>query len=320
MMNKFILIVFILLVGFVFSQQRNSQEILSLKLSSFSINSQNNLCDTISNVDFKNDSAFLFTNTGTGNWGYVSGTNSYKDLSKAEKFFSGSYTSGYQLAGGIFYFAKSVDGNDSSQMKISVWDDDGTGGYPKTLLGSQNAYVKDFNSDSTYTQLMFAQPIPVQGNFYFGLDGFVYDSPQSDTVALYSSSKNVFTNTAYEMWIDSSWHAFNEPNNWNFKSRFFIAAILCNTDVGEYEIVNTTDEPVFFPNPAKDNLYINLGKSNLSYNEIKLMDASGRLVMSKCVEGAKNQIVCDISFLDVGFYTVTLSSGNRVFKRKIVIR
>ena len=277
-------------------------------------------CDTATNVNFNSDSAVVYTNTGTGNWGYVSGTNSYKDISKVEKFFSGSYTAGYQLAGGVFYFSRAVDGNDSSQMKISVWDDDGIGSYPKTLLGTQLVNVSDFKSDSLYTTLMFSQPVPVQGDFYFGIDGFTYDSPQSDTVVLYTSTKNVPANTAYERWVDSSWHAFSEPNNWNFKSRFFIAAILCNTEVGEYEVVNHSGEPVVFPNPADNKLYVHSGVSNNNLHGIKIIDANGRLVLLKTTDIQSSQECLDISFLSSGFYQVIISTAAGNYSRKMLVQ
>ena len=318
-MKKYFSLFIILLAFNCFSQKTGNFILDRIRLPLPSPEFINPICDSSCNVNFSTDTAVVYTNTGTGNWGYVSGTNSYKDISKAEKFFTGTYTNGYQLLGGIFYFAKAKDGGDSSQMSIAVWADDGLGGYPKTKIASESFYVSDITPDTLYTSLMFSQPVPVQGNFYFGLDGFIYDSPQSDTVVVYTSTKNVVTNTAYEQWIDSTWHSFDEPNNWNFKSKFFIAAFLCNTDVGKYEIINHSDEPVIFPNPTTEKVYIDFGTEVIGEVSIQIYDINGKCCYQSLLMDSK-QTEIDIKNFSSGVYSIKINTLKGSFTHKIVIQ
>lgn len=270
--------------GFLFPQRTFGPVFTSTKASGFlPLNNNNSLCDTSSHVFFGHDSAVCYPNTGTGNWGFVSGTNSYKDISKAEKFFASDYISGYQLAGGIFYFFSASDGSIPTSMKLSVWDDDGSSGYPKTELSSTLVPVSTFN-DTTFTSLLFTSPVAINGNFYLGLDGFSYSTPQDDTIALLTSAQAPLVNTAYERWVDSSWHAFDEPNNWNFKTSFFIAAILCNTEVGNYEILNPGEELLIFPNPNKGTFTLNTGKSGSGSVQVEIIDLLGKKVFETVVD------------------------------------
>ena len=317
-MGKLVFSLFFLGYSFCFAQSKQAELLYPANTMIESLPAVSSFCDTSSNLNFLTDTAVVFKNTGTGNWGYVSGTNSYKDISKAEKYFSSSYTSGYQLAGGIFYFAKAKDGNDSSQMSIAAWKDDGVSGYPKTLLGSRSFYIRDQTEDTLQT-ILFSQPIPVSGNFYLGLDGFNYDSPQSDTVVLYTSTKNVFSNTAFERWVDSTWHAFDEPNNWNFKSRFFIAALLCNTDVGSYEIINSSQEPLIFPNPANGKIFFHFGNGIAFKNKVVVKDGNGKTVLSELMESVNSTQQIDISCLSSGFYVVEISTPFGNFIRKLIV-
>ncbi len=280
----------------------------------------NNLCDTASHVAFGFDSTYLFLNAGTGNWGYVSGTNSYKDISKAEKFFATDFTPGYQLAGGIFHLARAVDGSTPTFMKMTGWKNDGPAFYPKSTLSSVSVPIASFGSDSTLTTILFTNPAPVNGDFYLGLEGFSFSNPQDDTIAIYTSSGSVLINTAYEQWVDSSWHAFSEPNNWNFKAHFFIAAILCNTDVGIYQVLNSSDNIMLFPNPGFDNVTLSTGEGFNEKTRIKVFDVFGKLIYEDEFFSVNGNYQLCVSGYQSGVYQIIVTCNQRVRRTKMVIQ
>lgn len=276
------------------------------------------VCDTVSNLNLTSDTAAVYPNTGTGLWGYVSGHNSYKDKSKAEKFFAADYTAGYQLAGGIFYFYKAT-ADSGSTILLAAWDDNGTNGYPSTLLMLEQLQVAGLQTGMNANMLMFTNPQPVSGDFYFGISGLEYTSPQKDTVVLYTGTKYASTNTAYEEWLDGTWHAFSETNNWNLKLHFFMAAILCNTEVGTYEILNHSDEVVVFPNPAAGEIYVNAGTSHSDVRSIEIFDAAGKKVATQNISAGATGTIKINADLSNGLYTLRIISSSGVVTKKIIV-
>lgn len=276
------------------------------------------LCDTISNLNVAGDTATVYSNTGTGNWGYVSGHNSYKDAAKAEKFSGAAYTGGYQLAGGIFYFYKAA-GDSVSTIQLAAWEDDGANGYPSTLLTTTTVQISSLQTGMSGNVLMFQTPPPVSGDFYLGINGFQYTAPQKDTVALYTGTKYATANTAYEQWIDGSWHAFSEVNNWNLKLHFFMVAILCNTDVGTYEILNPTDELIVFPNPSSGEIYFSTGKNAEGSAIAEIFDATGKSVAAQTIDLSKSKTHKLDQKLAAGVYMLRVQSASRSMVKRVLV-
>lgn len=122
------------------------------------------------------DTLALYKNTGTSTWGYISGTNSYEDKAKAEKFLSTSYIHSYKLIGAIFYFAKAVDSDTATTMLVRAWNNNGTNSYPNTVLGTATLLTSEMKTNDTATIVMFDSPISVSSDFYLGLDSFLQNN------------------------------------------------------------------------------------------------------------------------------------------------
>jgi PKD repeat protein len=161
--------------------------------------------------------------------GYLSGHNAFGDKAKANYFnYAGSPTTVNSIR---MYFHKAYSSSPSGFVKYCVWDNDGPGGSPGSLLGSQNVLIDHIN-DSLFSgfyrySAALSTPIPVNGGFYAGVQYSYPSTSGTDTIALLSSGAGVLTSagaTAWEQlssgaWVDfSTSHAINishHVENWH---------------------------------------------------------------------------------------------------------
>ncbi|MFN5370243.1 MAG: hypothetical protein ACK5B6_02160, partial [Bacteroidia bacterium] len=95
-------------------------------------------------------------------------TNTYLDEAKADKFTAvAPYT---KVTGGLFKFAAAeANGVNNYQVTFRLYDDNGTGGLPGTILASATVPISTIaghvNADA-YTPVQFSTPVNVSGSFY----------------------------------------------------------------------------------------------------------------------------------------------------------
>jgi PKD repeat protein len=162
---------------------------------------------------------------GDATVGYVAGTNTYNDQEKADKFTAvAPYT---RVKGGFFKFAvANANGVSNHNVTFKLYDDDGTGGLPGTVLATTtvplSTITASVNADA-YTQVTFPTPITVSGSFYLS---YVVSPASGIEICLYTNTDgNVTTNTAYELFEDGSWHAYTEePASWGLAVNHAISA------------------------------------------------------------------------------------------------
>jgi len=161
-------------------------------------------CDTLLNIVDTNS----LTIYGAGNGGFITGTNGYGDIAKAEKY------SGYApytfVNGADVFFIGVQDGGNGSTVDLTLWSDNT--GLPNTII-SQASYslaqiesIVTGNGGNALLYLPFNSPVNVAGNdFYIGLD--FSNLSAGDTIGIVSKYANVAvpTNTAYEQLSDLSW-------------------------------------------------------------------------------------------------------------------
>lgn len=194
-------------------------------------------CDTLSN--FKpNDTPSLYS-AGVG---YVSGHNQYNDVAKAERFTatSGSTVSQVQL-----FFAVAKSNTPSKTFNVRIWDSNGAGGAPNTVLGTTTVTYGTAAADvanTRFTTVTFNPPVTVNGAFYAGIE-FAYAS--GDTLALITN-ENGQTNpgTAWEKLSNNSWLPYSSSNSWNQNVSHLIRATVCGASpsapVANFTNTNTT--------------------------------------------------------------------------------
>lgn len=163
---------------------------------------------------------------GSTEIGFYGGTNIYNDLAKADKF---TVTNGYNiLTNAWFGFSFADAGNVSNhQVTFKVWDDNGVGGLPGTVLGSATVPLSTIIDDvdgGFYTQVDFNTPIILDGDYYLGYD---VEPNSGVTISVYTSTQGDFPeNFAYEQFEDNTWHAYNETDSWEISVAHLIHPIL----------------------------------------------------------------------------------------------
>lgn len=157
--------------------------------------------------------------------GYVAGTNTYNDQEKADKFTAvAPYT---RVKGGFFKFAvANANGVNNHNVTFKLYDDDGAGGLPNTVLATTTVPLSTITANVTadaYTQVTFPTPVTVSGSFYLS---YAVSPASGIEISLYTNTDgDVTTNTAYELFEDGSWHAYTEePASWGLTVNHAISA------------------------------------------------------------------------------------------------
>jgi hypothetical protein len=274
-------------------------------------------CDTL-HYPFQGSSV-LFTVTPPES-GFVCGNNSYGDIVKAE-FFQPEEPNKRVYAALFDFGFISVASGQNPLVDFKIWDDQGSGGYPGNVLGTASIPINQIFDDvvaGNTTRVDFDPPVDISGDFYIGLE--LPDTP-GDTLALISSDVDeIVPGRAFEQWSDSSWHAFNEPNNWNINLSMAIFALYCDVGFGIDEEL-TDAEVKLYPNPASEVLYIDF--DNIQSNSTKVISIFNTLgVMVKSLEFPAIKHVLEVPLDDIspGIYLVRLSSDNYRATKKIVIK
>ena len=158
--------------------------------------------------------------------GYVGGTNTYGDLSKADKF---TVSNGYNILTNAWFGFSFADAGSviNHQVTFKVWDDNGAGGLPGTVLGSTTLPLSTIISDVNagfYTEIEFTNPITLSGSYYLGFD---VEPASGVTISVYTNTDgDVSVNTAYEQFDDGTWHAYTETASWELTVNHMIHPIL----------------------------------------------------------------------------------------------
>jgi serine protease len=124
--------------------------------------------------------------------GFITGTNSYGDLQKAQ-YFDASGKSDTYLTEVWVGFGVAYSSNPNKQVPIRVYD--GTSGSPGSLIGSYNVKIGDIADDvavNNYTDVVFspALALPASKKFFVSVDltNLNWDASPADSLAIWSST------------------------------------------------------------------------------------------------------------------------------------
>ncbi len=274
------------------------------------------VCDTL-NYPFPGTPT-IFT-VSPPDFGYVCGNNSYGDLAKADYFEPPREMK--VVYEGLFEFAyvSAASGQDPD-IEFMVWDNDGAGGLPGTELGTAIlplSQIFDNVVNEKMTSVLFDPPVEVDGPFYLGL---ILPTTEGDTLALISTDEGeVNPNTAYELWSDETWHAFDEPNGWDIKLTQAIYPVYCDQGFG---IGEGKSGPVvnIYPNPAKEVLYIEFVEGVFDGDvRVCLYSILGSKVKENAYVAGEGRVQVDVGDVGEGIYLLRIISDGRMVTRKVVV-
>ena len=272
-------------------------------------------CDTLDNRPANSEAAIY--NAGSQP-GYMGGHNGYGDIAKVEKFANSQ--ANYQIKGCILKFSRISYTNSSSQFALKIWDANGSGGLPNTVLATKNVNYSSVANDvvaQSNSYIEFDNAIDATNNFYAGVE---YSYNGTDTLALYSTTVgNLATGTskAFEKWSNNTWHNMNTPsasNGWGVDVAFYIFPVLCDKfqSVNDNEIKNNIE---LFPNPATNEVFINI--SDIKNTNISLHDVRGNFVANSTTNSGLARIATDN--LSKGIYLVVIQNSSFKVVKKLIV-
>jgi PKD repeat protein len=188
-------------------------------------------CDTLSHL-LVGDSARIYGAGTTPVWGFLTGTNSYRDLAKAEKYTN---VNGRPITAVIFGFGFARSAGATDSLTVRIWDANGTSGLPGTVLGttkvSMNTVATNVNGTPfRYTVATFPTPVTTNATFYAG---FNINNTPGDTIAVASTSQFNGANHAYQGYElnaltggGTQWGAID--TDWGISLSMYIFPIQCS--------------------------------------------------------------------------------------------
>ena len=252
--------------------------------------------------------------------GYLTGTNTYGDIAKADYFQKDSteeYLVNMVMNVGVV--------NGSGNVTFCVWADNN--GRPGALIASKTVSLSTIASQcftendpqmpTAYPQLKrryickFNPSIAISGNFFAG-----YMLPSTGQFALVTNSENQAANTGWELRSDSSWVEYSDPSSWGIALTHALFPQLCdNAEATEIEEWDNENGSVIFPNPTTGMVTVQLSDNDVPA-AIRVFDMNGKLLP---IASVRNGATCtlDLSTLSSGLYIISLQTNNQIITKKI---
>ncbi len=265
----------------------------------------------------------------TDGWGWVSGTNSFQDLEKAQRFdFAGGEN--YEVTQvGVFFNQASAVGDGEVTVKIYAAAPDGS---PGALLGTSDPLnVSELVVDPQQiipTFFTFSEATDLTSSRFFAsvdLSG-LYNT--QDTVGIFNTRPGCGSgNSTYELFSDgTSWVPYSSENSWQIDVDLLIFAILeqMSTDVDDLSPKEAgLHLTAAYPNPASDQITLDYELEQQEDIRISIHHANGQLIRqeylgSRATGTHREQL--DLNELGNGVYFFMLSTTRTRVMKKLIIQ
>lgn len=262
-------------------------------------------------------------------WGWVSGTNNFGDLEKAQRFdFPGGEAYNVTQVAVFFNDAEVVgDGNVSVKIYNAAGD-----GSPGQLLGTSaplkvsELVVSDQEVLPTF--FTFDENVMLTDSRFFAsvdLSG-VYDT--QDTVGIFNTRVDCGSGAStWELFSDgASWVPYSDVNSWQIDVDLFIFTVLEQMNTGIDDLspeeagLHLTNA---FPNPARDQLTLDYRLDQSENISISIHHASGQLIQNLYLgrrSQGQHQETLTLKDLSNGVYYYTFATGKTRVMRKFVVQ
>lgn len=274
-------------------------------------------CSTVSDPFESNASGFaLYPNN---NGGYISGSNSFDDLAKAQSFSAPQQPS--EVAGIVFWTAAKVD--DGGTLIANLYSLDGAGtdlggatnSAPGTVLATESRTLQRVDTAGFLNRIEFSNPQIVSSSFAVGLDFSSFSGDDELGIVTNADGDANGADLAWEQWSDENWYSMN--NAWNSQNEgdfdLAIFPILCPQNV------TGMDEEVvvfnLFPNP--NNGQFTLLNSNVLEGTMRVFDVLGKQIEQQQING--HQVVeVDLRNNEPGIYLVKVETQKGNWVERII--
>jgi hypothetical protein len=238
--------------------------------------------------------------------GYLTGNNSMGHTAFADRFFA----SESKVVNGIrFDFAIAKALNFSTQITAAIWDESTLESAPGLLLAQSTfslASVELNVENFTHTDVFFAEPPTVNGNYYAG---FILTTSTGDTLAIYSNQfDSVNVNTAWFKNSDGEWTAFSDTSLYGQALSLAIKPVQCIPLAIESATLQR-EQLLVFPNPlSQTELTVNHAFQNGVW---QLYSMDGKLIQYGNLP-AGSTLKLDMGAVPSGMYLVKIENGRLI--------
>jgi len=313
-MTKFTFTLLSILLAFTaFAQNKDAG--LTTELDFKSIDLNNRSLDTIQPVPLSGcDTSPILL--GSNNGGWVSGTNGYGDLEKAQKLTATEATS--VNAALILFGGKNIVGSpDAFSAKIySV----GSNGSPASLLGTSQAVSSaDIDTSGGFTRFDFSSPVDVNGEFFVAVEVATGD----DEIGIAHTGNNCGGGSAWEMWDNNMWFAMNDQSGWGLDVLFFMFAEVGEPPVNTSDMLIAPGSHFVFPNPVSERMTIMYSLSSDADVSISVMDMQGRLISSAkegIVNAGTHNVQFNVADFATGMYIYQITTNETTVQGKFTVK
>ena len=245
--------------------------------------------------------------------GYISGTNVYNDLEKAQHFVNSTTTTLTGCAVKIHRAFSSTSTLIGTQVKLYSY----SGTMPSTVvIATSNLVPQNTINNNGLTVFSFSTPIVVSADYVMSV---ILPKHVGDTTAIFSTltSCNSGQSLSWERASDNSWGSIHA--NWNFSTTqnidlaiFPLKQVVVTTDILE----NKKDiQYTLMPNPALDAFSIIKHVTNEKLTNVSITTISGEII-SDLILTPSSKIDC--SQWKGGIYFIHLNDENGSFNFKFI--
>ncbi|MCB9359787.1 MAG: T9SS type A sorting domain-containing protein [Flavobacteriales bacterium] len=240
--------------------------------------------------------------------GYVVGNNCYDDNGWASKMSNPA--SGKELVEVRYVFHQS-SGTGGAQLKI--WDGDGTGGAPGTVLAAAAITTGQFSANlNQFISVPISPAIDLDltsADFFIGYDHDVTPL-DGDTIvmglAAGTSGNTVWAKEAGSGWLDLSTYGVD--------SKGTVVAIVCDNVTGIQSHLSDLSSIVAYPNPTTGIVEVMLPRNNATVSVVNMI---GEEVANSST--TSNLLKLDLSNQPNGVYFIKVSSNGELTTKKILL-
>lgn len=268
-------------------------------------------CDTL---DYPFGGTYTYYVLQSPAQGYLSGTNSYGDLAKANLFT----TAGNSVVTGTFVdfaVAKDISGT-NPDITIAIWDID-SNNRPGSIIGYKTipfSEILDDVANDVASWVLFDDPVSIGVKFFVGAILPV----TIDTLAFWTDT-NPESNPGkgWEQWDDQSWHAYSSDQSWGYNISNAIHPVVCQVSGVRNNI--PAAGIAIYPVPAREIIYVSFMDGAHTIDLIELYDMQGNLIISREFNGFNSVRSIPVLDFPAGLYMVRAISADYVLSSKVLI-
>jgi len=269
-------------------------------------------CDTL---DYPFSGTYTYYILNAPEKGYVSGTNSYNDLAKANLFETSSAA---VVTGAFVDFAKAkhISGTNPN-IKIVVWSGTGNQGRPGQKLAIKEVPLSDIVADVTNdvaTWVVFNEPVNAGTRFFVGAEL----PSTNDTLAFWTNTHlESSANIGWEQWNNQTWYPYSSDQSWGLLIHNAIHPVVCQVSGSRSDFPEGS--VAVYPVPARERIYVTNSMQNEPFEHISLYDLQGKLVAELGSQHQNTVSTLKIDHLPNGLYILRAVSQNHILNQKITI-